>query len=100
MKVFLCVREYKTIDNYPSIKEQIEQAKDYADSNGLTIVNITKDDKSEIITCEEGVVNYCVNNKITSVLAYDYRILAYRSIDRVKLSKELYTKNIKILFFG
>ena len=94
------MREYSTIDKYPSAKEQIVQAKDYARSNGLTIVNIIYDDKDEIIRCEEHIDDYCVNNSIIAVLAYDYRALAYKSIDRVKISKKLYRKNIKIIFFG
>ena len=97
MKVFLCVREYSTIDNYPTVEEQIQLAKDYVGSNGLTIVNLEKD---KIVESTNNIIDYCIDNKIGAILAYDYRTLAYKSINRVKFSKDLHSKNIKILFFG
>ena len=99
MKAFLCIKEYKDLKSYPSMQEQLRLAKEYADYNGLTVANLL-DWCNQMNMCVSDMVDFCVSNKMECFLAYDYRALAYKSIDRVKLSRKLYHENIKILFFG
>ena len=98
MKAFLCIKEYKDLKSYPSMQEQLRLAKEYADCNGLTVVNLP-DDYNQMNECIGDMVEFCVSNEIKCFLAYDYRSLAYKSIDRVKLSQKLHQENIKILFY-
>ena len=99
MKALLCIREYMDFSSYPSTQEQLRLANDYADNNDLTIEEVFNCcDKIDI--CVSDMVDFCVTNKIECFLVYDYRTLAYKSIDRVKLSRKLYHLNVKILFFG